>query len=425
MTKVFKFGGASVKDSASMLNAHSILSNFKEDKILLIVSAMGKTTNSLEVLHKNWFGNKPNNQQFNIIKDYHYKIILDLFPENHKVNNEVDKLFSNLELYISQPKTEILDFDSTYDNIVHYGELLSSCILYNFLELKKHKAVLLDARKVVIADDNWRDAKVFWEETQKQIQEQVQPLFQSYNIVVSQGFIASTLSQQKPITLGREGSDFSASIFAYCLNSESVTIWKDVPGLYNADPKEFNDVEFIPHISYKEAVELAYYGQSIIHPKTIKPLQIKSIPLYIKSFVYPNLQGTIIDSNTKDDLNVSSFILKKSQLLISVYPKDFSFIDEQNLKEVFNILSKLRIKIHVMQNSALSFSFCTDMNELKLELLLKELSSDYNIKYNNNLELITIRNYTEELINKLTFEKKVILEQKSRTTAQLVVVPNL
>lgn len=420
MIKVFKFGGASLKDSVAMKNAAGILENFEGHKILLVVSAMGKTTNAMEILHKCWFENKSCSDALENIRSYHFDIINELFLPQHKVFDEVLTLFNEISTFVSKERNVDVDFDKSYDQLIPYGELLSSCILSNFLLSRNKNASMLDSRKYIKADELWREAKILWDETYSNINASVRPMFQDIDIIVTQGFIASTL-QNETITLGREGSDFSASIFAYCLNSDSVTIWKDVPGLFNADPKEFKDVQLIPHVSYREAVELAYYGQSIIHPKTIKPLQNKNIPLFIKSFVDPQLPGSVIDNQSDDDTNVPSYILKKSQILVSVFPKDFSFINEQSLKEIFNSLAKARIKINVMQNSALSFSFCSDMNEHKLNIFKNDLKDEFLIKYNANLELITIRNYTDQIIEKLTSNKEVILEQKSRVTAQLVV----
>jgi len=421
MIRVFKFGGASVKDTEALKNACKILQDHSQSgPVLLVVSAMGKMTNAFEELHKCWFGGNDTSASMETIRTYHDSIIEILFEKNHPVRLDAEVLYSDIQKIISHPAPHD-GFDQTYDSIVPFGELFSSCILYHFVVSQGLNASLINAADHIYADDLWREGRIHWKKTEDAIKTNILPLLNQSpdKIIITQGFIARS-SENTMITLGREGSDFSASIFAYCLDAKSITIWKDVPGLFNADPKSFDKVTLIPHLSYHEAVELAYYGQSIIHPKTIKPLQNKKIPLHIRSFVNPNLQGSIIDDSTEHDTEVPCFILKKNQMLVSVSPRDFAFINEHNLGEIIGHLAEIRIRMNVMQNSAISFSFCADFSNYKLNRLIEQLQPKYSVKYNTNLELITIRNYNDQIISKLTIERKILLEQRSRSTVQLV-----
>jgi aspartate kinase len=419
--KVFKFGGASLKDTEAIKNAIIILQRFKHEKIVLIVSAMGKMTNAFELLHKAWFTRENTEEHFFKITQFHNDIVHNLFPENHFVHKEVEELYIQLKNQLEQ-KPNTINFDKTYDIVVPYGEKLSSLILHHYCLYNNLTSQLADATKMIITDNTYREARINWELTEKAIMNFFKDSIvnKDTNLYISQGFIGMSLDNN-PTTLGREGSDFSAAIFAYCLNAKEVTIWKDVRGLFNADPKYFEDVTLLPHVSYHEAVELAYYGQSIIHPKTIKPLQNKQIPLFIRSFIEPNMSGSVIDHHITDDTLVPSYILKDNQMLISVSTKDFSFVNEYFLEVIFSTLAKLKMKTNVMQNSALSFSFCTDFNQDKLNEFLNKLQNSFIIKYNTNLKLITIRNYNDAIFEKLIGSKHIILEQRSRTTAQIVV----
>lgn len=419
MIQVFKFGGASLKDSSSLKNAVDILTKYQDQHILLVVSAMGKMTNAFEELHKAWFLKQPMRPLFENIQKFHSEIIQDLFHDHRQVNIEVNKIYEFMSQLFQDVEPE--DFDKSYDMIIPFGEQLSSVILTNFIIEKGINAERIDATDFVFADNYWREGRIDWKSTTKAIQSSLLPMFEASQekIIVTQGFMARS-SEGQSITLGREGSDFSASIFAFCLDAVKVTIWKDVPGLYNADPKIFKNIQLIRHISYHEAVELAYFGQSIIHPKTIKPLENKKIPLHIRSFIEPSLSGTIIDNNTGDDTIVPCYILKKSQMLVSISPRDFSFINEQNLGGIFAQLAEKRIKINMMQNSALSFSFCSDFQEFKLNNLIDALQKTFYIRFNSELELVTIRNYTEEVIAELLSGRDILLEQRSRNTVQFV-----
>jgi aspartate kinase len=422
MIRVFKFGGASIKDVQSIQNAGKILTLYRAQKpVLLVVSAMGKMTNAFEELHKNWFTGKETQSLLNEIVAYHQHIIDELFETKHQVRNESQKIIADIQSFLSALPPPDEEFDRTYDNLIPFGEYFSTCILTHYLQQHGLHAQLINAADYVFADVLWREGRINWDKTADAIRFGLLPLMKASQdqIVVTQGFIARS-SEGSLITLGREGSDFSASIFAYCLDAENVTIWKDVPGLFNADPGMFKNVQLIPHVSYHEAVELAYYGQSVIHPKTIKPLQNKNIPLHIRSFVDPTLPGSMIDHSTDHDTDIPCFILKKNQMLVSVSPKDFSFINEQSMGDIIGVLATLRIRMNVMQNSAISFSFCTDLHQYKKEKLFEKLSEKYFVKYNTKLELITIRNYNDQVISALTKRKKIYLEQRSRTTIQLV-----
>ncbi len=422
MIRVFKFGGACLKDAAAIKNAANIINKTIDDSpLVLVVSAMGKMTNAFEQLHKNWLEGKNTSADIEHIITFHQDILQDLFDESDFIQEQFHQIIEKIVQLLQKSTGTTYSFDQSYDLLVPYGELISSLIVHEFLKKQGFHSHSVHAPSHIFADDTWREGRINWEKTVSQIKQEILPILSSddKSVIVSQGFIAASASTQM-ITLGREGSDFTASIYAYALDAESVTIWKDVQGIYNADPKSFEEVTLIPSLSYHEAVELAYYGQSVIHPKTIKPLQNKKIPLHIRSFVDINLPGSIISSDSSHDTDIPCFILKKNQVLISVSPKDFAFINEQNLGEITACLAEIRVRMNVMQNSAISFSFCADYNDFKLTHLTKKLANKYFVKYNNGLELITIRNYNDKIISKLTKGKKILLEQKSRSTAQLV-----
>ncbi|MDD2982118.1 MAG: aspartate kinase [Crocinitomicaceae bacterium] len=417
---VFKFGGASVKDASAVRNVAKILNLFPKEQLLVVISAMGKTTNLLETVI-NAFWNKEFKAFETAIHEaekYHLQIADDLFEDRTtSIFTEIKQLFKDL----LQRKEEIpsSDFSMEYDQIVSLGELLSTKIVHAFLEKENYSIAWADARKLICTDDSYRDGTVDWTRTQTAIESALIPVFEKKNIVITQGFIGSS-AQNKTVTLGREGSDYSAGIFAFCTNADSVTIWKDVPGMLNADPKYFDDTVKLDEISFKEAIELSYYGASVIHPKTIKPLQNKNIPLYVKSFIAPAEKGTIIHSCMDYDELVPSFIVKHKQLLMSIMPKDFSFMVEENLREVFELLSKTKVKINLMQNSALSFSFLVDEDKIDFDRLLTLFQRNYNVKFNRDLELVTIRHYDQATIDKMSEGKEKILEQRDRQTVRLL-----
>ncbi len=412
--KVFKFGGASVKDAAAVKNVADILKSYTGQKLVVVVSAMGKTTNALEEVAKAWFYKNGNaKEKLQVVIDYHMGIVAELFPDkNHLVYAEIHTIIGALDWAIEDEP--IKDYDFEYDQIVSSGELLSTKIVSHYLRDAGLANTWLDARDVIQTDNTYRDAKVDWALTEKLANELV---FSTQNIVVTQGFIGCT-SENYTTTLGREGSDYTAAILAYCLGAESVTIWKDVPGVLNADPKFFPEAEKFENLSYYDSIELTYYGATVIHPKTIKPLENKKIPLVVKSFINPAAEGTLISEATMQP-QLSSYIFKVNQVLISILPKDFSFIAEDNLSQIFKIFHTFNIKINLMQNSAISFSVCIDEG-LRLESLLEELKKSYKVRYNNGLQLITIRNVKEGFDNVLK-NKTTLLEQRTRTTAQYVV----
>ena len=418
--RVFKFGGASVKDADAVRNVVKILALFPEDKIVVVVSAMGKTTNAMEEIARNLY--ERNYDQFRSLveerKQFHLQILNALFDQkNHPIFNTIKSLFNDLGNRVSIPIAENYNFE--YDQIVSLGEVASTKIVQAFIELKDKNSLWLDARKLVRTNHAYREAEVDWKKTSDLINTQIDKN-QDKRVFVTQGFLGHT-SEGFTTTLGREGSDFTAGIFAYCLNAVDVTIWKDVPGMLNADPKWFDNTVKLDSISFREAIELSYYGASVIHPKTIKPLQNKQIPLYVKSFIHPEEVGTVIQSSMENDDLVPSFIFKMNQVLISVTPRDFSFIVEENLSRIFSVISECQGKINIMQNSALSFSFCVDYGKANLKCLQEKLSDEFEVRINEGLELVTIRHYDEETIDRLTTGKEILLEQKTRQTARLVI----
>ena len=428
MPKVYKFGGASVKDADSVRNVAAILKKHAPKKLVVIVSAMGKTTNALEKVLNAWYESDERLSTFvQEIINYHQEIITSLFPDKkNPIHFKTDLLFGELEGYLNSLPTLQYDFD--YDQVVSFGELISTAIISEYLVSEGFNCRLFDVRELIITDNTWREGKVDWETTESQIKDKVSGFLNNSEgiqaIALTQGFLGAT-TDGATTTLGREGSDYTAAIFAYALHAEEMVIWKDVPGLLNADPKYFSVTEKLASISYREAIELSYYGATIIHPKTIKPLQNKDIPLRIKSFVHPDDEGSLIHQNTSSDSLIPSFIFKVDQVLVSISPRDFSFVDEQSLSEILAVFANNSIHISLMQNSAISFSVCVDNNERKRKQLFIELAKNYKIRYNTGLELITIRHYDQATIDRVLEDgKTVLLEMRSRLTAQFVVRPD-
>ena len=415
--EVFKFGGASVKDADGIKNVVKIIGLHPDKSLVIVVSAMGKITNALEKL-TNAFVQKADNavEVFERIKDFHHQILIDLFEdENHPIFDDVANTFLEIDWMLEdEPHPE---YDFNYDQIVSIGELVSSKILSAYLNFSGLSNTWLDARGCIHTDNTYREGKVDWVKTRQNIQKSVDCNTPNY-LTVTQGFIGGT-SENFTTTLGREGSDYTAAIFASCLDCPSVTIWKDVPGVLNADPKWFEKTEKIDQLSYQDAIELTYYGATVIHPKTIKPLQNKNIKLFVRSFLNPEEPGTVI-SNLENNAPVASFIFKMNQVLISIFPKDFSFIVEENLSHIFQLFHNHRIKINTMQNSAMSFSVCVDQNEQKLQALIIHLKEEFKVKYNSNLEMVTIRWYDQNTIDRVSENKHILLEVKSRHTCQIV-----
>jgi aspartate kinase len=416
--QVFKFGGASVKDADGVKNVAEVLKQFPNEKLCVVISAMGKTTNALERLTKAFFYITENAEEIlEEIKQAHYAICKKLFTNpSHPIYTDLENTFVELHWAIEDEPTHGYDFE--YDQIVSIGEVVSTKIVSAYLNDIGITNKWMDARGLIQTDNTYREGKVDFELTEALVKTQIEPQLNNYRIVVTQGFIGGT-SENFTTTLGREGSDYTASILAYCLNAENVTIWKDVPGVLNADPKWFTKTKKIDELTYQDAIELTYYGATVIHPKTIKPLQNKQIPLYVKSFLNPKESGTVIRDG-ENRLNIPSYIFKINQVLISIQPKDFSFIAEDNLSEIFELFSKHGVKINLMQLSAISFSVCCDDDAEKIKLLVAELQQTFKVLYNSNLELMTVRYYTPETIDLLTKNKLILLEQKSRFTVQMV-----
>ena len=409
---VHKFGGASVRNAEAVRNVCSILNHFPENKIV-IVSAMGKTTNALETIHKKRFEGKDFEKELQEIFEFHFNIANEL-----EVETDTDWLlvFDTLSQVC---KNEIEgSFDEEYDRIIGYGEYLSTAIVNACFNKNNLSSKRLDSADYILTDSRFRDARVQWEQSEEKVA-MLRQEFENHSTLVLQGFIGSS-EEGKLTSLGREGSDFSAAIFAYLLNADSVTIWKDVPGLLNADPKCFEPTQLLKEISFREAVELAYYGASVIHPRTIKPLQNKNIPLYIKSFLNPTAQGTRIVEHANSELEVASYILKQNQTLVSISTKDFSFVVEDNLTFIFNTFASLGIHVHMMENSALNFSVCIPSDSDKLSALVEQLS-DFHVRYNNNVSILTIRHPKPMVMQQLLQYKEVLLEQRNRTTVRFVI----
>jgi len=417
---VFKFGGASVKDADAIRNVASILSLYPNKKLTVVVSAMGKSTNKLEEIVT---ALETKNQKLFVglvdeLESFHKDIMAALFPEKHfRIYQTIEELFESLRSKFETVFSENISFE--YDQIVSLGEVLSSQIVSAYLIEQDFSVQWMDARKLIRTDHSYQEGKVDWVKSEQLIQEKMMPAFQEADILLTQGFIGHT-AEGFTTTLGREGSDYTAGILAYCGHAESVTIWKDVPGMLNADPKYFSNTKKLDSISFKEAIELSYYGASVIHPKTIQPLQNRNIPLFVKSFLNPQADGTVIQASSSMDHLIPSYIFKFDQALYSFTPKDFSFIVEENLSVIFGKLSALNIKINLMQNSALSFSILVDQKKLKRDEFLSLFQTDYEVKYNENLSLVTIRHYDEQTIEQVTQEKEIILQQRTRHTARFV-----
>tara|TARA_B110000093_G_C12972269_1_gene413375 strand:+ start:11419 stop:12699 length:1281 start_codon:yes stop_codon:yes gene_type:complete len=420
---VFKFGGASVKNSEAVQNAIEILKLFPNEKILIVVSAMGKTTNHLEHLFDLfWEQDKVSFlSKANELKKYHTDIINELFSTSirQEILSNVTTIFEDITRFYDKKcgknKSEL------YDSFVSYGEILSSLILQKYIHNQLNESAWADSRELIRTDANFQKANVNWEKTIHNINVICQPQLKKHNIIVTQGFIGAN-SKGETTTLGREGSDYSAGIFAHALEAKSVTIWKDVPGMLNADPKFFKDTIKLDKISFKEAIELSYYGASVIHPKTLKPLQNKGIPLFVKSFTEPLESGTKIDVDTSNDRDIPSFIFKKNQVLFSITPKDFSFLIEANLSAIFLKLSEAKAEINIMQNSALSFSFLVNENQDKVKAIIRILSPTFHVKYNSSVELVTVRHYDQKTNDFVCKGKTILLEQRTRTTARFVLI---
>ena len=410
--KIFKFGGASVKDADSVKNVLRVLSIQGFERCLIVVSAMGKTTNALERVVEFYFNKSDYQQEIAKIKEEHIQIAKGLFDENHHVFSEIKLFFDDIESFLRRNKSPNYNF--VYDQVVTCGEMISSKILSVYLSDNEMGNQWLDARDFINTDINYREGLVNWEETEKNISQ-----LDKTKTYVTQGFIGSD-ENNFTVSLGREGSDYSAAIFAYCLDAKDMTIWKDVPGVMTGDPRKFENVELLSNISYEEAIEMAYYGASVIHPKTLQPLKQKSIPFFVKSFINPEKAGTKIGISTENQL-LESYILKENQVLMRIATRDFSFIAEDHISFIFRELAKRNIKVSLMQNSAISLALCLEDKFNNIDELEAELEQDFNTEIVKNVSLFTIRNARLENLDKLYEGKNVLLEQITKTTVQMII----
>ena len=415
MTRIFKFGGASVKNSDAIINLKEIVSLHKEGLTVIIVSAIDKTTNQLEEIWKSYLNDDVDSaiQKTNKCIDFHYDIINNLvLNKDDDFVAQFNSLSNELKSFLSNNKK---DNNLSYSKIVSYGELWSTCIISSYLNREGYLNNWVDARKIIKTKLNFIESDVDWEKTNEIVNQTIN----KKKLYVTQGFISSN-SDGLTTTLGREGSDFTASIIGTCLAVDEVVIWKDVDGLLNADPKWFDNTKVLKNISYKEAIELSYLGASVIHPNTVKPLQNKKINLRIKSFLVPSNKGSLISESGLDDREIPSLIYKPNQFLLSITTKDYSFVFEDHISEIFSIFSYSGYKVHLMQNSALSFSVCGIISPFKLPLLIKGLQKNYKVKYNEKVDLLTIRHYNSLDIPDFLKSKEILIQQRSRSTIRFV-----
>ncbi len=419
--KIYKFGGASVKDAAGVKNLVSVLNTTGADNTLIVISAMGKTTNAFEQVIEAYFEDKTKTpSELIAIKEYHLSIIEGLFKENKvHVIEAIHELFNELQHFLKVNKSPNYSF--VYDQVVSYGELLSTTIVHHYLNTQGFTTFWLDARNCIKTDDYYRAANLDWEKTQHLIKESVK----GHNIVVTQGFIGSN-ANNFATTLGREGSDYSAAIFAYALNADSVTIWKDVPGVLNGDPRVFSQTQLLHQISYREAIELAFYGASVIHPKTLQPLQRKEIPLYVRSFENPYAKGTAVSKGKTLEPHIPCYIVKRDQVLLQLSSIDFSFIVEENISYIFKLLHDYQMPVELIQNSAISFSVCVNNKYKRLQELVQVLRSRFNVEVTEHVDLFTIRHFDDKALKNIFQKgKKILLEQRTQETAQFVMCESL
>ena len=414
--EIFKFGGASVKDAKGVKNFVSTLRILDKGEVLIVISAMGKMTNAFEEIVQSYCDKKENLEQLlTSAKNFHFEIIDELrFKDSDFIIAEVEAVFSEILQFFD--RNQHSDYDYIYDQIVSKAEFLSTRICSAYLNDQGIQNNWLDVRECIETDSDFRRAKVHWENTTRKILN----IVDSSSITITQGFIGKD-TEGNTTTLGREGSDYTAGIFAYCLDAKEVSIFKDVPGVLNADPREFDQTTLIEEISYREAIEMAFYGASVIHPKTLQPLQRKGIPLRVRSFLSPKGKGTYVGSELDIVPEIPCFIVKKNQILISVSDKEFHFVMEQDISEIFKFLHEFKVKVNMIQNSAISFSLCIEDNFNNFKALMAKLKPNYKVKYNENVSLYTIRHFSEEVVSVLEENKEVLLKQRSRETVQLIV----
>jgi len=414
--KVFKFGGASIKSANAIKNVAKILNSLDLNNCLLVISAMGKMTNAFEKITDAYFNNDQEKltESIDFTSNFHFKIINNLFAENHIIHQKITVLFGQLVRFLTQNKSK--NYDYLYDQIVSYGELLSTTIVSDYLNEIKIYNNWVDVREIIITDTIFRDATVNWQETEKRIKTNIN----LSKLTIVQGFIGGDLNGNTT-TLGREGSDFTAGIFAYCTDAESLTIWKDVLGVLNADPREFKEVQLLEHISYEETIEMAFYGASVIHPKTIKPIQNKKIPLIVRSFKNLNSPGTKVSEGVTLEPTIPCFIIKKNQVLVSISSLDFSFIVEENISDIFKLFHKYQLKVNLIQNSAISFSVCVDNNLNHFDLFYNEIKNMYKVSFIKNVDLFTVRHFTENSLEGIYKLGTSLVSQINKNTAQIII----
>ena len=413
--RVFKFGGASVKDADAVRNVVKVLQEVGYDNTLLVVSAMGKTTNAMEEIVNAYFKDKQAiPSKISDIVEYHNNILFELFEnKQHQIYKDFKALVDEINGFVVWNKSPNYNF--VYDQIVGYGELISTTIISAYLQEVGIGNNWLDVRNYIKTDNSYRDTTVNWEKTQKNVSNLDKKVLN-----ITQGFLGSD-DNNFTTTLGREGSDYTAAILAYCLNADSVTIWKDVPGVLNADPRYFKETQLLNNISYREAIELAFYGASVIHPKTLQPLQRKEIPLHVKSFLKPKDPGTTVGKGMGIEPKVPCFIVKKNQVLMKLSSLDFSFMVENNISEIFKLFHEYKIKVDLIQNSAISFSVCVDNKFGRLEDLLQQLKSKFKVLHHEDVSLYTIRHFDTQALESLQNGHEILLEQRGKETVQLVV----
>jgi aspartate kinase len=414
--KVFKFGGASVKDAEGVKNVVQVLQKIGFSDVLLVISAMGKMTNAFEKITDAYYYKKEKlHFLIDEVRAYHYEIATDLFGDKeHQIFSEMEELFSEMTGFMIHNRSK--DYNFVYDQIVGIAEFISTKIVSSYFNKVGIENTWINVKEFIKTNNDFRDAKVDWKLTEQNIRAKIIP----QKLYITQGFLASD-NEGKTTTLGREGSDYSAGIFAYCLSAESLTIWKDVEGVLNADPRYFEETQLLQQISYTEAIELAFYGASVIHPKTLQPLQKKEIPLYVKSFKEPQNEGTKVDRGRQIKPETPCFIVKKDQILLSISSIDFSFIVERNISDIFDLLHKHKMKVNLIQNSAISFSVCMNDDFDKLENLFEELKVKFKIDFYKDVSLFTIRHFDENAIAKIEKNNTILLKQISKETAQIVI----
>lgn len=411
--KVFKFGGASVSSADGVKNITHIIRDQGGDNLVVVISAMGKMTNAFEGLVKAYLSGEAINPPVQIIKDFHQDILTDLFDDTHEIHDHIESIFAAILFFLK--KNTNTDYNYVYDQVVCYGEIISTTIIGQYFKDNGLKHTWLDARELIKTDQQFRSAKVNWESTTTNIKNKIS----THGIYLTQGFISGT-DDGLSTTLGREGSDYSAAILSYILASESMTIWKDVPGVLNADPRHFKNPQLLQKISYREALEMAFYGATVIHPKTIKPLENKNIPLYVKSFKNSQDLGTVVTKGEPIYPEITCYTFKEDQILLSIATKDFSFMIEQNISHVFEVFTQLKIKVNLIQNTATSFTVCIEDMYHQFEHLIHNLTEHYEIEYNTDVQLVTLRHATDEVLKSYADNDTVLLIQQNDYAAQIV-----